>query len=174
MKTILILRHAKSDWGDPSLADFDRPLAGRGQKDAPRMGEVLALFNCVPDKILSSPARRARQTAEAAAKACGYKKSIQWEESFYGGGSEDLIAALQSLPPTIERPLLVGHNPTLEETVTDLLSPRREGWYQESSIRLPTAGLVCLEVDIMEWAALERGEAVLRWFLIPKLVKAIQ
>ena len=65
MKTILLLRHAKSDWGDPGLADFDRPLAKRGRKDAPRMGEVLALFNCVPDRILSSSARRAKAPARA-------------------------------------------------------------------------------------------------------------
>lgn len=138
------------------------------------MGRVLTLFDSVPDKILSSPARRARQTAEAAAKACGYQKSIQWEDSFYGGSSEDLIAALQTLPDMVERPMLVGHNPTLEETVADLLTPRREGWFQALSIRMPTAALVCMDVDIMEWTMLEPGEAVLRWFLIPKLVKAIQ
>ncbi len=63
MKTVLLLRHAKSDWGNPGLADFDRPLAKRGLKDAPRMGHVLTDFNVVPDKILASPARRAKQTA---------------------------------------------------------------------------------------------------------------
>jgi phosphohistidine phosphatase len=173
MKTILLLRHAKSSWSDPGLDDFDRPLAKRGQKDAPRMGEVLASFDHVPDQILSSPARRAKQTAEAVARACGYKKSIQWAESFYGGDSEDLISALQHLPHSVERPLLVGHNPTMEETVADLIMPRQEGWYEQFSIRMPTAALVCLAVDIMEWSALEPGEAVLQWFLIPKLVKAI-
>ena len=82
MKTVLILRHAKSDWGDPGKADFDRPLAKRGLEDAPRMGEVLARFECVPDRILASPAQRAKQTAELVAKACGYQKSIQWEDDF--------------------------------------------------------------------------------------------
>lgn len=174
MKTILLLRHAKSSWGDPELDDFDRPLAKRGKKDAPCMGEVLASFEHRPDQILSSPARRAKQTAEAIAEACGYKKSIRWEESFYGGESEDLITALQHLPRSIERPLLVGHNPTMEETVADLIMPRQEGWYEQFSIQMPTAALACLTVDITEWSALEPGEAVLQWFLIPKLVKAIQ
>ena len=174
MKTILILRHGKSDWSDLSLADFDRPLAKRGRKDAPRMGQVLALFDCVPDRILSSPARRARQTAERVAEACGYKKSLYLADSFYGGSSEDLIIALRRLPDKIERPMLIGHNPTLEETAADLLSPPRQRWYQEWSIRIPTAGLICLDVNIMSWAALEPGDAVLRWFLIPRLVKAIQ
>lgn len=173
MKTILVLRHAKSDWSDPSLADFDRPLARRGLKDAPRMGEILALFNHVPDRILASPAKRARQTAELVATTCGYKKSIQWEDSFYGGGSHDLIVALQRLPQTVERPLLIGHNPTLEETVTDLLWPHQTG-YENSFVQIPTAGLICLDVDAIEWADLESGQAMLRWFLIPKLIKAIQ
>ena len=173
MKTILILRHGKSDWGDPSLDDFDRPLAKRGRKDAPLMGEVLAQFDHVPDQILASPAERAKQTAELAAEACGYKKSIQWEAGFYGGGSEDLIGALRRLPERVERPMLVGHNPTLEETVADLLDASDSGWSNGLAIRLPTAGLVCLEVDLLDWIELEPGEATLRWFLIPKLLKAI-
>jgi phosphohistidine phosphatase len=173
MKTILILRHGKSDWGDPNLDDFDRPLAKRGRKDAPVMGEVLARFDHLPDQILASPAKRAKQTAELAAEACGYKKSIQWEAGFYGGGSEDLIEALRRLPDTVERVMLIGHNPTLEETVADLLDPTDSGWSSGLSIRLPTAGLVCLEADLLDWAKVEPGDATLRWFLIPRLVKAI-
>jgi phosphohistidine phosphatase len=174
MKTILVLRHGKSDWSDPHRADFDRPLAKRGRKDVPRMGEVLALFQSVPDRILSSPALRARQTAELAAEACGYRRSIYWEDLFYGGGSHDLIAALQHLPDTVERPMLIGHNPTLEETVALLLGRAGVGWNEEITIRLPTAGLVCMEADIIDWADLEPGDGTLRWLLIPKLVKAIQ
>ncbi|GAB4527676.1 MAG: histidine phosphatase family protein [Anaerolineae bacterium] len=172
MKTILILRHAKSDWGDQYRTDFDRPLARRGLADAPRMGEVLALFECVPDRILSSPALRARQTAELVAEACGYRKSIHWEDTFYGGTSQDLVAALQRLPEAIERPMLVGHNPTVEETVALLLG-QEGGPGADFPIRIPTAGLVCLDVDILDWIDLEPGDAILRWFLIPKLVKAI-
>jgi phosphohistidine phosphatase len=174
MKTILLLRHAKSDWGNPGLTDFERPLAKRGLKDAPRMGEVLTLFDCVPDRILSSPALRAKQTTEMVAEACGYKESIQWEDSFYGGTSEDLIAALQRLPHSLERVMLVGHNPTMEETTAALLAGTSDEWNDEWSIRMPTAGLVCLDVGITDWATLEPGDATLRWFLIPKLVKAIR
>jgi phosphohistidine phosphatase len=174
MKTILFLRHAKSDWGDPAQADFDRPLTQRGLEDAPRMGEALHLFQCVPDIILSSPALRAKQTAQLAARACGYGGPIRWEDSFYGGGSRDLILAVQRLPDTLERPLLVGHNPTLEETVSTLLVQRQEGWQEDAVIRMPTAGLVCLDMAITAWADLGPGRGVLQWFLIPKLVRAIQ
>ena len=173
MKTVLILRHAKSDWGSAGQADFDRPLAKRGLEDAPRMGEVLARFGWLPDKILSSPAQRAKQTAELVAKACGYHKAIQWEASFYEGDSADLVAALQKLPHAVERVMLVGHNPILEETVAALCVPDcsdgGDGW----AIKIPTAGLVCLNFSITEWAELGPGDGVLQWFIIPKLVKAL-
>ncbi len=174
MKTILLLRHAKSDWGDPSLTDFDRPLAKRGLKDAPRMGEVIQKFDHVPDLILSSPAERAKQTTEIVADTCGYSRSIEWVEGFYTGGSDETFTALQNLPDKIERVMVVGHNPTMEEVAALLLSADVEDeWRDEWAIRIPTAGLLCLDVNIFEWATLEPGEAVLRWYLIPKLVKAI-
>ena len=168
MKTVLLLRHAKSSWDNPGLADFDRPLAKRGLKDAPIIGQVIADLGIVPDKIISSPAKRARQTTELMAKACGYKKSITWQDSFYGGYSDTLIDALRILPDAVELAMLVGHSPTMEETVEALLVG--EG---EFSIRMPTAALVCLDLDIMTWESLEPSDATLRWFLIPRLVKAI-
>ncbi len=178
MKTVLILRHAKSAWDDPGLNDSDRPLAKRGQEDAPRMGAVLAQFDHVPDLILSSPARRARQTVEAVAEACGYNRKIQWEESFYGGGSAEIITALQGLPNSVERVLVVGHNPTLEETVAALcaacLPDQAEEFEVRWLIKMPTAGLICLNFEINEWDHLKPGEGIIQWFVNPKLVKALQ
>jgi len=173
MKTVLLLRHAKSDWGQPGLSDFDRPLATRGMNDAPRMGETLDLFNTVPDQILASPAKRAKQTAEIVAQNCGYTGQISWHPDFYGGGSTDLISALQQLPSTVGRAMLVGHNPTMEETAANLLCGDGEGWASCLHIRMPTAALVCLDFDIRRWEDLVPGEATLRWYIIPKLIKAI-
>ncbi len=175
MKTILILRHAKSDWSDEGKADFERPLTRRGLVDAPRMGQVLPLFDSVPDQVLASPAVRARQTAELAAKACGYTQAIRWEETFYEGSWTDLLAALQRLPDTIQRPMLVGHNPGLEETVASLCAASpAANTATPLIIKIPTAGLVCIDLDIDKWASLEPGHGLLRWFLIPRLVKAMQ
>lgn len=171
MKRILILRHAKSDWSNPALADFDRPLAERGLKDAPRMGKALAQFRQAPDIIIASPARRAKQTAELAAQACNFQGTIRWDDSFYPGSSSDLLAALRALPDTIKRPMLVGHNPVFADTAALLCNPHSTG--KSEDIRLPTAGLICFEAHIANWAALEPGDGVLRWFLIPKLVKAL-
>lgn len=171
MKTILLLRHAKSDWGEPGLVDFDRPLAKRGLKDAPRMGKALALFDHVPDLIIASPAKRAKETAELAAEACGYQNTIRWEEPFYHSGSITMIETLRSLPPTIKRPLLVGHNPTMADTAAALCHRHQINAYED--IQYPTAGLICFDVNITDWANLTLGDGVLRWFLIPRLVKAL-
>ncbi|MCB0212514.1 MAG: histidine phosphatase family protein [Anaerolineae bacterium] len=173
MKTIFLLRHAKSDWDHPDLADFDRPLAKRGLNDAPLIGDVLLNFEVVPDKILASPAKRAKQTAELVAKACGYKKSIEWNESFYGGSSEDLLGALRRLPDSVERVLLVGHNPIMEETAAALLTGDEADLEDILAIKMPTAGLICLEAPVLDWSTLEPGDTILRWFLIPRLLKAL-
>jgi len=173
MKTVLLLRHAKSDWGHDELADFDRPLAPRGQKDAPLMGRVLQKFECVPDQLMSSPAERAKHTSQLVAKACAYSGEITWVDSFYGGGSEDLVGAIQRLPNSVERALLIGHNPALEETAAVLLAGPEAGLDHSLSLQIPTGGLVCLDFSIIEWSQLKPGSAVLRWFLIPRLVKAL-
>jgi len=174
VKTALFLRHAKSDRSDASQIDFDRPLAKRGFIDAPRVGTVLGRFQTVPHKIISSPALRAKQTAELVAKACGYKENIDWRDTFYSGGSEDLINALRRLPDTVERAMLVGHNPIMEETVTTLLVGAKIQEQANVIIQMPTAAVVCLDLDITDWAALQPGQAILRWFLIPRLIKALE
>jgi phosphohistidine phosphatase len=82
MKNLLIMRHAKSDWSDSSLADFDRPLNSRGKKAAPFMGNELLKRKKIPDLIISSPANRAKSTAKKVAEAVGYKNEIQFEKRF--------------------------------------------------------------------------------------------
>jgi phosphohistidine phosphatase len=171
MKTILLLRHGKSDWSNPRLSDFDRPLAKRGLKDVPRMGKVLIRFDSAPDLIISSSAKRAKKTAKLAAKACGYKGDFQWEDILYFGYSADLMTTLRRLPDSINRPLVVGHNPTLADTISVLCHFRPTSKLED--IRLPTAGLVCISADIPTWDVLKPGDGVLKWFIIPKLVKAL-
>lgn len=179
-KRVIILRHAKSDWADEGLADYDRPLNKRGRSDAPRMGEILALANHVPELIISSPALRAKQTAELVAEACEYKKSaIQWEESLYGASSKDIIATLRQLPDDVMRPLIIGHNPTMEETVANLctVSAGISSWgnvgREDFSLQMTTASMACLDIEIDYWSDLMPGRGILQWFLTPKLAKTI-
>ena len=146
MKTLLILRHAKSSWGEPALADIQRPLNKRGKHDAPRIGELIKEMGLVPDTILSSPAVRAMKTAEAAADRCGYEGEIEIRENFYPGSPDDYIDAINNLPDACARVMVVGHNPGLEELLSDLTG---------ESEPLPTAALAQVELAIQRWIDLD-------------------
>jgi phosphohistidine phosphatase len=97
MKSVLVLRHAKSSWKHPELADHDRPFNKRGKRDAPRMGELLRNEHLIPEVIISSTAIRARDTAEAVAKACGYKGQITLNRSLYADGPEAYLEAVSKV-----------------------------------------------------------------------------
>jgi phosphohistidine phosphatase len=115
MKSLLILRHAKSSWTHPELTDHDRPLNKRGKRDAPRMGEILRSEHLIPEAIISSTAARAHATAETVAKASGYKGKIALNRSLYAAGPEAYLKVLHGLSNETVRVLVVGHNPGLEE-----------------------------------------------------------
>ena len=159
MKTLLLLRHAKSSWDEPNLRDFDRPLAKRGKRDAPRMGEALRERGPLPDFVLCSPAQRARSTMKAFIKAAGIEAEPQFEEGIYEASSAELISIARRLPDSSACALMVGHNPGFE----DLLS-RLTG----SSERMTTAALACIGFDIERWEDIEDGQGKLAWLLTPK------
>jgi phosphohistidine phosphatase len=142
MKTLLILRHAKSSWSKPGLADIDRPLNKRGKSDAPRVGSAIRKADLVPDLIISSPAIRARKTAVAVAEACGYEGEIEINDDFYPGDPESYIKTLQSLPDDTQSVMVVGHNPGLEELLETLTG---------ESAALPTAALAQVRFPISNW-----------------------
>jgi phosphohistidine phosphatase len=157
MKTLLILRHAKSSWKEAGLSDHERPLNPRGERDAPRVGKRLREEDLLPDVILSSTAVRARQTAEAVAEESGFEGEIQLSGDLYGGGPEAYLEALRSLPEEVECALVVGHNPDVEELV---------GILSGESVRMPTAALAYLQVEIQRWEDLkeeEQGKLVEVW-----------
>ena len=115
MKTLFLIRHAKSSWDDTTLPDKDRPLNDRGRRDAPKMGERLAKRNVKPDLILSSPAVRALRTAEIIAKKLDYRRKIVVNEQLYAVGADDLLDVIHQLGDKVERVMLFGHNPELTE-----------------------------------------------------------
>ena len=168
MKTILLMRHAKSDWDDPGLDDFDRPLAKRGIEDVPRMGRAIAKLAHLPDRIVSSPARRAREPAEGFAAAAGFRGKILYDANLYPGPGEAWIRALRGLSDDVERALVVAHSPGCEEAAALLLGTGSPG-----AVRFPTGAILCAEADIERWSRLRSGGATLQWFLVPKVVKAL-
>jgi phosphohistidine phosphatase len=145
MKTLFLLRHAKSSWDEPSLADRERPLNKRGKREAPRIGRLLRQEQLSPDLILSSPARRARKTAQAVAEESGYGGEIHLEEGLYPGDPEAYVETLRALPDHVGRAMLVGHNPGLEEFLEALTGEARP---------LATATLAQLELPIQRWSEL--------------------
>jgi phosphohistidine phosphatase len=123
MKTLFLIRHAKSSWDDSSWPDNDRPLNDRGMRDAPRMGKRLAERDVKPDLILSSPAMRALTTAEIIAKKLDYKlKDIVLDDRLYAGEADDLLNVIHKLGDKLERVMLFGHNPEVTELAHRLSS----------------------------------------------------
>jgi phosphohistidine phosphatase len=145
MKTLLIMRHAKSSWKDAALADDQRPLNKRGCRDAPRMGRLLREAGQVPQAIVSSIAERARQTAAAVADGCGFEGEIQYEASLYAAPAEAYLAILRGMPAEIQSALVVGHNPGLEELVEELTGEDEH---------LPSGAIARVELTLERWAEL--------------------
>jgi phosphohistidine phosphatase len=157
MKTLLILRHAKSSWKDASLADHDRPLKKRGKRDAPRMGQLLRQEDLLPDLVVSSTAKRARITAERVMEESGYEGEILLSRDLYAFGAEPYLETLSELPQEYDRVMVVGHNPGMEELI-ELLT----GEYQ----RFPTAALAQIELPIESWRQIDddcEGRLVNLW-----------
>ena len=145
MKTLLLLRHAKSSWEDGNLADFDRSLNARGRSDAPRMGRLLVQDELTPDLIVTSAARRAATTAELIALAAEYAGDIQYTNELYLADPETFLDVARDTADGVARLMLVGHNPGIEELVSNLAG-REE--------RMPTAALACFRLAIEHWREL--------------------
>jgi phosphohistidine phosphatase len=156
MKTLLILRHAKSSRNKP-VEDHDRPLNKRGKEDAPRMGKLLREAGLQPDLIISSTAKRARRTAEEVAQHSGHPGGVELSGDLYLAGPEGYRRVLREVSDEHESVLVVGHNPGLE-ILLEALTGRGE--------ILPTAALAQVRVEIERWRELDeraRGELVALW-----------
>jgi phosphohistidine phosphatase len=145
MKTLLILRHAKSSWTHANISDHERPLNERGRRDAPRVGQRLGQEGPAPELIVSSSARRALATAEAVAAAAAYDHEIAVTRSLYHAGVDECIEILQSLPDKIKVVMMVGHNPGLEELLFALTGTHES---------MPTAALAHIQLPIDTWLQL--------------------
>lgn len=144
-KELLILRHGKSDWSG-NVSDYQRPLKGRGSREAGRIGRWLAEKGLVPDHIISSSAERARQTAEIASEAMGFPlEKIQWQESMYMASVNGLLSLIDDVPEDCEKLMIVGHNPGLEELVFHLAGGDIE--LPDDGKLLPTATVVSFIVS---------------------------
>ena len=138
MKKLYIIRHAKSSWKDTALDDFKRPLNKRGQIDAPFMAKKLKQKGIMPDIIISSPALRAKTTAELIAKELNYKKQIIYDANLYEASTNNIFDTIKKIDESNRIVFLIGHNPSLNMFVETLVN------FQEN---IPTCGIIELEVD---------------------------
>ena len=157
MKNLLVLRHAKSSWNNPALDDHERPLNWRGQRDGPRMGELVREYGLIPDIVIASDAVRAQLTAETVADAARYAGEILLDRRLYMAGPADIVSLLRTVRENAETVMIVGHNPGLEELIEQLTGQRQD---------LPTAALAQIVLPIDQWRDLKlstRGTLVGLW-----------
>lgn len=160
------MRHAKSAWDTGAATDFERPLSGRGRRDAPRMGAWLRTQGLRPDLVLSSPAARASKTAFLVCKELDIpRQEINWDERIYGAGPSDLLGILGEQPRHADRVLLVGHNPGMEELLCYLWGDATR--LPPDGKLMPTAALAHLAMPD-DWTKLHYGCARLRSLIRPK------
>lgn len=147
MKTLFIVRHAKSDWSDETLGDHDRPLNARGRREAPAMGRRLAERAVAPDLIVSSTALRARTTADALAEAIAPQgaASVQLDASLYATTATHLLETVASFGDAVRAAMLVGHNPEISELVRRLT---------REAVQLSTCAVAECRIDVEHWAEL--------------------
>ena len=163
MKTLLVMRHAKSDWGAASGGDHERVLARRGIRAARKVGRFLTNSEMTPDLILSSTAVRALTTAEVAAEAGEWGCEIVTNRDLYASEPERVLDVVRETESGVDRLLIAGHEPTWSTLVTWLIGGGR--------VRMPTAAVACLDLPKGDWIDLGPATCELRWLVTPKTLK---
>ncbi|MDR6114217.1 MULTISPECIES: histidine phosphatase family protein [unclassified Sphingomonas] len=166
MKTLTLLRHAKSSWDDPVARDFDRPLNAKGRRAAAMMGRHLKSLGMAFDHILASPAVRVIETLDEVWSGYGRKLAPVWDKALYLASSASLLDQVHALPDACDHVLMVGHNPGLEDLVLDLT---RDGELRERvEEKYPTATVAQLTLPITRWADAASHSATLIAFIRPR------
>jgi phosphohistidine phosphatase len=149
VKRLTLMRHANAQWKDPQLADFERPLSRRGQSEAEAMGRRFVELHLAPTVVVTSPARRARQTADIMVREVGLPaRNLRTEESLYLAPSEEILRIIRSTGPRIPHLMIVGHNPGISE-LSNLLAPLSH------AREITTAGMCSLSFDVHSWADID-------------------
>lgn len=161
MKTLYLVRHAKSSWDDPSLDDEDRPLNKRGNRDAPKMGERLAKRRVFPDLIITSPAERARITCEVIADILEYPEGeIEVDEDVYLASQTELLSIVRACDDLWNTVMVFGHNPGFTDFANSLAD--------EDIDNIPTCGIFACTFDVDQWDEVDFGKGKMILFDYPK------
>jgi phosphohistidine phosphatase len=167
MKTLYLLRHAKSSWDDIDVPDFQRPLADRGREAAPRMAEYMKSEGLMPDAVLCSGAKRAVETWELMAPVMGEPR-VHVDDNLYMAAPDAIIAWLKRLQPEIGSVLLIGHNPGFEEVAARLAPDGKKKAMKRMRRKYPTGALAMIRFDVENWTDVGDGAGYLERFIRPR------
>ena len=161
MKNLFLTRHAKSSWGNPGLADIDRPLNERGKKAAPFMGKLIVDKGEKPDLLISSPANRALSTAKAFGGAMGLvENDIIIDRTIYGAGAQQLFELVKNQDDLYKSIMLFGHNPTFTSFVNLLTG--------NNIMNVVTCGVIRIDFEFSSWTNIDFGSGRLVYYEYPK------
>lgn len=166
MKTLYVLRHAKSDWGDESLRDFDRPLNHRGRKAAKAVGEEMAERGIHPDLVITSPAARAKETVERVLDGYGQSFTVSEDRRIYEAGVGTLVEIVRGAPDDVGHLMIVGHNPGLQALILRLTEA--SALREEAAEKFPTGALAEIRIAIDRWAGAAPGTGQLEDLIKPR------
>jgi phosphohistidine phosphatase len=169
MRTLYLLRHAKSSWADPTLADFERPLAPRGRRAAKRIAKHIVRAGIEPELVLCSPATRARETLELLQPALGDSSTVELDDELYGASADDLLETIRDVDDPVASVMLIGHNPGVQELALLLASEGAE--LRRLEAKFPTAALATLTCSTSAWSRVTPAGAALAAYVVPKQLR---
>jgi phosphohistidine phosphatase len=168
VRTLLLLRHAKSSWDDPALDDHARPLTPRGIRAARRIGEYLQDEHVRLDLVLCSSARRARQTFEELQPTVEDVAEAQIVDELYGASASMILQQLRAIDGAVSSVLVIGHNPGMEDLASDLAGDGDPAAMTQLRTKFPTAAIAILDLGSTEWAGLGPGAGHLTALVVPR------
>jgi phosphohistidine phosphatase len=168
MTILTVLRHAKSSWDQHGLDDFDRPLNDRGRKATRRVGRELKHRRIRFDQVIASPAVRVRETLEELTKGYDQTLDVRFDERVYAADVETLLDIVQGVPEEVHAPLLVGHNPGLQELLLELTRDDESGLRRKLAAKFPTAAVAVVTFPAGRWEEVSPGTGEIRELILPR------
>lgn len=173
MKTLTLLRHAKSGWDDPALRDFDRPLNAKGARAAGVVGRNLKAMALEFDRVVASPAVRVIETLDNVGRGYGSSFAPEWDRRLYLASVATLLEVIHEQADSVDHLLIVGHNPGLEDLALALVPDAAGGALRDAiEVKFPTASVAVLTFDVAHWADVAEGHATLEQFVRPRDIDA--
>jgi len=168
MRTLYLLRHAKSEWDQPELDDYDRPLSPRGRAAAPAMGALMGRRGMAPDLALCSTAARAQQRALLAFNAAGGPARVEYRRDLYLAAPDRILAILRVAAGSAESAMVIGHNPGLEMLAAQLVGDGDADARLRIAEKYPTGALAAIVFGAASWGDIAPGDGRLDAFLTPR------